>query len=166
MQSFLSFFFFLCGSAQRTLGFCKWLEEEVHLKGFVPGTRALSLRRSRKLLAPIPARPAGGGSVHSSVVTVTSGFAHFGPIFLLKFSIFTLLCGCSSGRGTRMERAFAGLEAQPPGPAAVPLGRFLLLGLPSFILPVSFPVTESKLLCCLPLCLSLSVQPHRCLCHW
>lgn len=111
----LFFFPFLFWSTQRTLGFCKWLEEDVHLEGFVSRTRAQSLRRSRKQLALIPARPVGGGSVHSSVLTVTSGLAHCGQIFLLEFSIFTLLCGCSSGRGTNMEKALAGLKAQPPG---------------------------------------------------
>lgn len=62
---------------------------------------------SGKLLAPIPARLVGGCSVHSSVVTVTSGFPHFGQIFLLEFSTFALLCGCSNGKGTNVEKAFA-----------------------------------------------------------
>lgn len=77
------------------------------------------------------------------MVTVTSGLPHFGEHFLLEFSIFTLLCGSSNGKGTSMENAFAvfratlDMKVQLPGPAMVSLVCFLLLELPCFILPVS-----------------------------
>lgn len=134
---------------------------------------ALSLHARGTLLALIPARPVGGGSVHLSVLAVTSGLPYFGQIFLLEFSIFTLLCGCSNGKGTNMEKVFAvcramlDMKLQLPGPALFLLGAFSSWSCLAlfFLFLHCFFLSQSQVPILL-FCLCLSTQPPKCLCCW